>query len=146
MAFLEALIEAVPYDLHTILTDNGIQFADLPKNRDGWTARMRVHRFDQICCEHGIEHRLTKPNHPWTNGQVERMNRAIKDATDKRYHYDSLDQLRQHLQIFIYAYNHGRRLKTLRGLTPYEYVVRISTGDPILFKIDPYRSTTGLNT
>ena len=41
-----------------ILTDNGIQLARLPKNRDGWTTRMRVHRFDQICREHGIEHRL----------------------------------------------------------------------------------------
>jgi len=133
VAFLEALIQAVPYDLHTILTDNGIQFADLPKNRDGWSARMRVHRFDQICREHGIEHRLTKPNHPWTNGQVERMNRTIKDATVKRYHYDNHDQLRQHLQIFIDAYNHGRRLKTLRDLTLYEH-------------IDPYRHTRGLNT
>jgi IS30 family transposase len=146
VAFLEALIEAVPYDLHTILTDNGIQFADLPKNRDGWTARMRVHRFDQICREHGIEHRLTKPNHPWTNGQVERMNRTIKDATVKRYHYDSHDQLRQHLQIFIDAYNHGRRLKTLRGLTPYEYVARVWTEDPVRFKVDPYRYSSGLNT
>jgi transposase-like protein len=34
-AFLEALIEAVPYRIHTVLTDNGIQFADLPKNRQG---------------------------------------------------------------------------------------------------------------
>ena len=76
--FLEALIAAVPYRLHTVLTDNGIQFADLPKNRDGWTARYRVHRFDQICRANGIEHRLTKPNHPWTNGQVERMNRTLK--------------------------------------------------------------------
>src|SRR5438552_2791937 len=99
--FLEALIAAVPYRLHTVLTDNGrgrpagarcarfeklraplprprsslllmcygIQFADLPKNRDGWTARYRVHRFDQICRANGIEHRLAKPNHPWTNGQ-----------------------------------------------------------------------------
>ena len=46
--FLKALIAAVPYRLHTVLTDNGIQFADLPRNRDGWTARYRVHRFDQI--------------------------------------------------------------------------------------------------
>jgi transposase InsO family protein len=38
-------------------------------------------RFDMICEANGIEHRLTKPNHPWTNGQVERMNRTIKDAT-----------------------------------------------------------------
>jgi transposase InsO family protein len=101
VSFLEALIEAVPYELHTILTDNGIQFAVLPRNRDGWTARYCVHRFDQICREHGIEHRLTKPNHPWTNGQVERTNRTIKEATVKRYHYDSHDQLRQHLQLFI---------------------------------------------
>jgi transposase InsO family protein len=120
VAFLEALITTVPYDLHTVLTDNGIQFADLSRNRDGWTARYRVHRFDQICREHGIEHRLTKPNHPWTNDQVERMNRTIKEATVKRYHYDNHEQLRQHLQLFIDAYNHGRRLKTLRGLTPYE--------------------------
>ena len=146
VAFLEALLEAMPYNLHTILTDNGIQFADLPRNRDGWTARFRVHRFDQICAEHAIEHRLTKPNHPWTNGQVERMNRTIKDATVKRYHYDSHDQLRQHLRLFIDAYNYGRRLKTLRGLTPYEYVARVWTDDPSRFKIDPCRHIPGPNT
>jgi transposase InsO family protein len=59
----------------------------LPKNRDGWPAHYRVHRFDQICRANGIEHRLTKPDHPWTNGQVERMNRTLKEATVNRYHY-----------------------------------------------------------
>lgn len=43
-------------------------------------------RFDMICEANGIEHLLTKPNHPWTNGQVERMNRTIKEATVKRFH------------------------------------------------------------
>ena len=33
--FLKALIQAVPYKIHTVLTDNGIQFTDLPKNRLG---------------------------------------------------------------------------------------------------------------
>jgi len=92
-----------------VLTDNGIQFADLPKNRPGPTARLRGHPFDRACREHGIEHRLTKPNHPWTNGQVERMNRTIKDATVKRYHYDSHDQLVRHLDDFVAAYNFGRQ-------------------------------------
>lgn len=30
---------------------------------------------------HGIESRIIKINHPWTNGQDERMNRTIQDAT-----------------------------------------------------------------
>ena len=144
--FLEALIAAVPYRLHTILTDNGIQFADLPRNRDGWTARSRVHRFDQICREHGIEHRLTKPKHPWTNGQVERMNRTIKEATVKRYHYDSHDQLRTHLSNFVDAYNFARRLKTLKGLTPYEFICKCWTSEPKRFKLNPHHQTPGLNT
>src|SRR5262249_52784569 len=88
-AFLKALIAVVPYKIHTILTDNGIQFCDLPKNRSGPTARWQTHMFDLLCRAHGIEHRLTKPNHPWTNGQVERMNRTLKEATVRRYHYDS---------------------------------------------------------
>lgn len=86
IASLEALIEAVPYDLHTILTDNGIQFTHLPKNRDGWTARYRGHRLDLICRDHGIEHRLAKPHPSWTNGQVEPMNRTIKEAPLERRH------------------------------------------------------------
>jgi transposase InsO family protein len=47
-------------------------------------ARQPLHPFQEICRANGIEHRLTKPNHPWTNGQVERMNRTLKEATVKR--------------------------------------------------------------
>jgi hypothetical protein len=43
------------------------------------------------------------------------MNRTIKDATVKRFHYENHDQLRQHLADFVAAYNFARRLKTLRG-------------------------------
>ena len=45
------------------------------------------------------------------------MNRTIKDATVKRYHYGSHEQLVRHLDDFVAAYNFGRRLKTLSGLT-----------------------------
>jgi transposase InsO family protein len=61
--------------------------------------------FDLRCREQGIEHRCTRVNHPWTNGQVERMNRTIKEATVQRYHYDSHEQLERHLDDFVSAYN-----------------------------------------
>src|ERR1700723_3605861 len=58
-AFLEALVATVPYRVEIVLTDNGIQFADLPKNRSGPPPKFRSHPFDRVCREHGIEHRLT---------------------------------------------------------------------------------------
>lgn len=106
----------------------------------------RGHPFDRACQAHDIEHRLTKPKHPWTNGQAERMNRTIKDATVKRFHYNDHDQFRTHLQIFIDAYNFGRRLKTLKGLTPYGFICKRWTIEPERFITDPTHLTSGLNT
>ncbi len=131
-AFLREVIQALPYRVHTVLTDNGVQFAN--RKQDRYAFR---HAFGIACVEHGIEHRLTKVNHPWTNGQLERRNRTIKEATVKRYHYDSHDQLRQHLADFVAAYNFARRLKTLRGRTPYEHIVKCWTDEPERFKGDP---------
>ena len=41
------------------------------------------------------------------------MNRTIKEATVKRFFYDTHEQLKAHLSDFIAAYNFARRLKTL---------------------------------
>ncbi|MBB3934096.1 hypothetical protein SAMN05216566_10433 [Aureimonas phyllosphaerae] len=73
------------------------------------------------------------------------MNRTIKEATVKRFHYESHDQLRTHLADFTVACNFGRRLKTLGGLTPYEYVARIRTSEPGRFIVNPTHQMPGLN-
>lgn len=138
--FLRNLIKMLPYKIHTILTDNGIQFT----NRKQDTAAFG-HIFDRVCRENGIEHRLTKIAHPWTNGQVERMNRTLKEATVKRYHYDTHDQLKTHLSDFMDAYNYARRLKTLDGLTPFEYICKIWTSEPERFRDNPTHHKLGLN-
>ena len=139
--FLRHLIAAVPYKIHTILTDNGIQFAN--RKSDRYAFRLM---FDRICAQHGIEHRLTKPNHPWTNGQVERMNRTLKEATVYRYYYDTHQQLRDHLATFLMAYNFAKRLKTLKGLTPYEFICQQWQKQPERFIHDPSHHTLGLYT
>src|SRR5215211_6499211 len=138
--FLRDLIEAVPYRIHTVLTDNGVQFTR--RKQDIWDSE---HVFDRVCRANGVEHRLTKVNHPWTNGQVERMNRTLKDATVKRYYYDSHDQLRQHLHAFVQACNFARRLKTLKGLTPYEFICKTWTTQPERFTLNPLHQMPGLN-
>lgn len=138
--FLRHLIAAVPYKIHTILTDNGIQFANRESDRYAFPLL-----FDRICAQHGIEHRLTKPNHPWTNGQVERMNRTLKEATVYRYYYDTHQQLREHLATFMRAYNFAKRLKTLKGLTPYAYICQQWQQQPERFLFDPFHLTLGLD-
>ncbi|MDO9527056.1 MAG: hypothetical protein Q7J57_16205 [Gemmobacter sp.] len=81
-------------------------------------------RFDMISIANGIEHRLTKPKHPWSRsdqktvrgtdfqrgGQVGRpvewMNRTINDATVKRFHHNNHDPLRTHLaNVFLRRVN-----------------------------------------
>lgn len=84
-----------PFQIHTVLTDNGMAFADRRKSRDHPSRRfLGPHIFDRASIVNGIEHRPTKRYHPWTNGQAERMTRTIKDATVKVYHYDDLESLK----------------------------------------------------
>ena len=73
------------------------------------------------------------------------MNRTIKDATVKRYFYETHDQLRTHLRDFVDAYNFGRRLKTLNGLTPFEFVCKRWTTEPERFRVNPLQQMPGLN-
>jgi len=151
---LRVLIKAVPHKMHTVPTDNGTHFtssgnicsaaADIRHAMDLGEPFL-AHAFEYACAPNNIDHRLTKPRHPWTNGQVERMNRTLKDATVKRFHYETHDQLRSHLAAFVNAYNFGRRLKTLKGLTPYEAIGKIWTSEPKQFTLDPLHQMPGLN-
>lgn len=140
--FLRALLAAVPYIIHTVLTDNGAQFSHAYQT----DAVARSHLFETVCAEHDIEHRLTKPNHPWTNGQVERMNRTLKEATVRRYHYSTQQQLQTHLATFLDAYNFAKRLKALNGLTPYQAICKAWQTQPQRFIRDPTHLKAGLNT
>ena len=74
------------------------------------------------------------------------MNRTLKDATVRRYHCGTHRQLRDHLVTFLDAYNFAKRPKTLRDLTPYEYICKVWAHEPDRFSYDPTRLISGLNT
>lgn len=79
---LERFLAAFPHKVHTILTDNGAEFTDRFREAR-WGRKTRAsgrHAFDRVCAVNDIEHRLTRPFHPQTNGMVERFNRRIGEA------------------------------------------------------------------
>src|SRR4051812_22418594 len=89
---------------------------------------------------------ITGPPSPGTlapNCQVERMNRTIKDATVKRFYYETHDQLRGHLANSVAAYNFAKRLKTLQGLTLYEFICKCWTKEPQRFTSNPHHQIPG---
>ena len=144
--FLKNLIEDCPFKINKILTDNGIQFTyELlalhlrPKNE-------AIHPFDKICITHNIEHRLTQFRHPWTNGQVEIMNKIIKNHTVKSYHYETVEELKKHLMSFLLFYNHQKKLKSLKFKSPYDILLERFSKKPEFFKTDPNHKLAGLNT
>jgi transposase InsO family protein len=145
-AFLREVVQVFPYRIHTVLTDNGMAFADLPKNRGRYPEIEAIfggHIFDRVCQEHGITHKLTKPYHPWTNGQAERMNRTIKEATIKAFHYPDLEALQAHVLAFVQAYNFAKHLKALRWRTPFQAVCDTWKADSSAFNINPHHLIPG---
>jgi transposase InsO family protein len=142
--FLRNEVSAFSYNINTVLTDNGVAFSDLPKNMTRPSRRcLGPHIFDRVCIEHDIEHRWTKPYHPWTNGQAERMNRTVKDAIVKVFHYEDLESLKAHVLAFVAAYNFARHLKALHWKTPVQTVLQAWTNDPSRFRIDPHHLIPG---
>jgi len=139
--FLTNLIKAVPYKIHTVLTDNGIQFTNRESSKHGLK-----HIFDRLCLEQAIEHRKTQIKHPWTNGQVERMNRTLKDATVNTFTYQTHQELEEHLNAYLVAYNFAKRLRALKGKSPWQFILDLWTKIPQYFNFNPNHFLPGPNT
>ena len=86
---------------------------------------------------------MTKPYHHGPNGQAERMNRTIKDATVKTYHYDDLESLAAHVLAFVAATNFAKHLKALSWRTPYQAICDAWAKNPSIFKINPHHLIPG---
>jgi transposase InsO family protein len=112
-AFLEQVVETLPYRVESVMTDNDLIFTmRRTRNPD------RKTRFQQACKSLGIAHWLTKPLHPQSNGKVERFFRTLDDEC-LRIRDPGCSELRiKDLEEFVWYYNHQRPHLSLHGLTP----------------------------
>jgi len=126
---LESFLKAFAYPVHTILTDNGSEFTD--RFSDDMKGKTKgkpsgKHPFDLVCKQNGIQHKLTRPYRPQTNGMVERFNRrlaeAIRSARPNRIaknRFKTHEQRNTFVQGFVYSYNRTR-LRCLKYKAPLE--------------------------
>jgi transposase-like protein len=103
-------------------------------------ANGEVTKFANTCRKLGIEHRLTANPDPWTRSPGAQMGRMLQDSVT----FPSEAYLVRLLSQFVHAYNFRRRLKTLRGKTPYEFLCQAWTEKPELFARDPHHDLMGL--
>jgi transposase InsO family protein len=85
-----------------------------------------------LCQALGIEHRLTKPKTPQTNGMVERFNGRIEQVL-RSHHFNSADALETTLHRYVWLYNEHLPQKALQHLTPIEALKRWQKDHPQLF-------------
>jgi transposase InsO family protein len=135
-AFLKALRKACPIKITRILTDNGKEFTDrLFASRERKASG--EHEFDLLCTELGIEHRLTRPRRPQTNGMVERFNGRISEIL-ATHHFKSGEQLHITIERYVRLYNHHLPQAALGSKTPAQAAKDWYARRPELFVKRPY--------
>jgi hypothetical protein len=129
-AFLSALTTGLSFRIDRVLTLNAEPFVSGGSETE----------FTRACREREIKHELTSSSNPWTRGRVARMERSIRDSVT----FASDAYLACLLHDFVHAYNFRRRLKTLRGLTPHDFICDAWRQDPHRFLRDPHHDVLGL--
>ena len=130
-SFLQSLAKAAPFKIRTILTDNGKEVTDRMFGRRAQDASGE-HEFDELCKSLGIEHRLTKPKSPQTNGMVERFNGRLAQVL-RSHHFDSAADLETTLHRYAWLYNEHLPQKALNHATPVEALKTWRKSHPGLF-------------
>ena len=95
--------------IEIILTDNGSEFTDRYAKDSKIKKELKIepdkpsgtHPFDIVCKDNNIEHRLTKPYHPYTNGMIERFNGRIAKAIKEYKTFKGEFKTKQELFDFI---------------------------------------------
>jgi transposase InsO family protein len=139
--FFDKCLAFFPFEITHILTDNGLEFTNrLIRSKKGDLCT-KDSLLDVKCLNNNIEHRLTKPSTPKTNGMVERVNGTIKNNTILKTNYNTNAQMCLDLMQFLMYYNlnrrHGSLRKELNVKTPFQAIEKWYELKPEIFKIKP---------
>ncbi len=139
--FANRCLDFFPFPITHILTDNGLEFTNsLIKSKKGEYCK-KPSKLDIVCQKHNIDHRLTKPFTPKTNGMLEKANDIIKNGTIKKNEYENLEQMNQGLMSFLVLYNlhrrHGSLRRELKVKTPFNAIEKWFEIKPEIFKEKP---------
>lgn len=110
VTFLQQVVEALPFRIQRIRTDNGVEFTYGPCKVD--------HPFTRACQARGITHRLNRPSHPEANGKVERSHRTDDEEFYQRTPARAPQDWLQALPRWESFYNTARPHMGLNMLTP----------------------------
>ena len=139
--FMDKCLDFFPFEITHILTDNGLEFTNrLLRSKKGEPCT-KDSKMDLKCKENDIEHRLTAPFTPKTNGMVERVNGIIKTNTILKNKYQNNQEMNQDLAKFVSFYNlfrrHGSLRKELNVKTPFQAIEKWHQLRPEIFNCSP---------
>ncbi|MDD2725569.1 MAG: integrase core domain-containing protein, partial [Methylovulum sp.] len=134
--FLKRVVRAAPMKIVKLPTDNGTQFTDRFTGKGKQPSGQ--HGFDQACAGLGIEHRLSPPRHPQTNGipsgaqVVERFNGRISELL-KQTRFSSAEELEKTLLSYLVICNHHIPQRAINHQTLMQAVQKWQEDKPELF-------------
>ena len=91
-----------------MLTDNGRQYT-------AWHGKTR---FEHELAKDRVHHFRSQPHHPMTLGKIERFWKTIWENFLERAQFDSFEQARERVRLWVKYYNHKRPHQSLDGLFP----------------------------
>ncbi|MFB6307356.1 MAG: DDE-type integrase/transposase/recombinase [Flavobacteriales bacterium] len=141
--FARKCIAFFPFKITHILTDNGLEFTNALLVSKKGERCTKPSKMDQLCKKENIDHRLTKPNTPKTNGMVERANGIIKKGTILKEQYTDKQAMETALMQFLVFYmlfrRHGSLKRELGVKTPFEAIEKWYELRPEIFSEKPLR-------
>lgn len=101
-------------EFEEIIADNGPEFGTAQ------STQKQNHPFERMLMEVGIKRRYMRPYRPQTNGKVERFWRTLQEDLIHETDFDSIDELKEELNQYLYYYNHERPHQGIGGKIPIE--------------------------